>query len=179
MPTSEPPSIDWLIEHFPLVPLEVEGGRFHLSWRSHRHWPGNDKPAGTAIVFLLTTEADQFSAFHRLPSDEVWHRYLGDPAVLVLLHADGHTEEIILGADLPGGEQVQVVVPAGTWMACYVPAGGSVGYALLGCSTAPGFTNDDYEGASRAELCAAYPGATRIIEQLTRPDRPLRMPAEH
>ena len=145
------------------------------SWVSHRHWPGNDKPAGTAILFLLTDQPGDFSALHRLASDELWHRYLGDPAHLVLLHADGVVEEIVLGPDLQAGHRVLVVVPAGTWVGCYVPPGGPNGYALLGCSMAPGFTSEDYQGGERAELCAAYPSAAELIERLTRPGEALRM----
>ena len=189
MASPQPPSVDWLIDHFGLEPLAVEGGRYAETWRSHRHWPGNDKPAGTAILFLLTATPDGFSAWHRLPADEVWHRYLGDPARLVLLHPEGAREhsnreagarqDIVLGDDLAGGQQVQVVVPAGAWMACYVPAGGPCGYTLVGCTMAPGFTKEDYEGAAPAELRRAHPEAGELIQQLSRPQQPLRMPANY
>lgn len=178
MPDPSPPSVEWLVQHFGLQPLPVEGGRFAETWRSHRHWPGNDKPAGTAIMFLLTDTADGFSAWHRLASDEVWHRYLGDPAQLVLLHPDGRRQDIVLGDDLPGGQQVQAVVPAGSWMACLVRAGGPCGYTLVGCTMAPGFTNEDYEGADPAELRASHPHAAELIDQLSRPQEPLRIPGQ-
>lgn len=177
MPDPALPSVDWLVEHFGLVPLEVEGGRFAQTWSSQRHWPGNDRPAGSAIVFLLTTEADDFSALHRLPADEVWHRYLGDPATLVLLHPDGSSEQVVLGGDLAAGERVQVVAPAGSWMGCFVAEGGAAGWSLLGCSMAPGFTNEDYEGGDAAALRSAYPTLAPLIDRLTRPGEPLRMPA--
>lgn len=169
------PTVDWLIERFGLTPLETEGGRFRQVWRSHRHWPGNDKPAGTAIVFLLTSDPGDFSALHRLPTDEVWHRYLGDPAVLLLLHPDGNSETVVLGEDLAAGQQVFAVVPAGTWMGCSVPAGGPDGWALLGCTLAPGFTVEDYEGGDRDDLVAHHPDRAEHIEALTRPGEPTRM----
>jgi predicted cupin superfamily sugar epimerase len=173
--TPQPPPLEWLIERFGFVPLEVEGGRFAQTWVSHRHWPGNDKPAGTAILFLLTSQAGDFSALHRLPADEIWHRYLGDPATLVLLHPGGKVEQLVLGADVMAGQHVQVVAPAGTWMGCHVPPGGHHGYALLGCTIAPGFTPEDYEGGERAALIARYPDAAAAITLLTRPGGPLRM----
>lgn len=175
MAEPEPPSAEWLVEHFGMVDLDVEGGRFHQSWRSQRHWPGNDRPAGTAILFLVTTEPGDFSALHRLATDEVWHRYLGDPATLLLLYPDGSGEEVVLGPDLAGGQQVQLVVPAGTFMGCSVAAGGPAGYALLGCSMAPGFSPEDYEGGERAALIASHPAFADRIEALTRPERPTRM----
>ncbi|MGD9750272.1 MAG: cupin domain-containing protein [Acidimicrobiia bacterium] len=175
MPPENAPPLAWLLEHFAFEPLAVEGGRFVQSWVSNRHWPGNDKPAGTAILFLLTDEPGDFSALHRLAADELWHRYLGDPAVLVLLHPDGSWEQVVLGPDLLAGQQVQVVVPAGTWVGCFVPPGGPSGYVLLGCSMAPGFTIEDYEGGERQALLARYPAAAELVVQLTRPDEPLRM----
>ncbi|MCC6438954.1 MAG: cupin domain-containing protein [Acidimicrobiales bacterium] len=175
MAADNAPPLAWVLQQLDFEPLAVEGGRYVQSWVSHRHWPGNDKPAGTAILFLLTDQPGDFSALHRLASDELWHRYLGDPAHLVLLHADGVVEEIVLGPDLQAGHRVLVVVPAGTWVGCYVPPGGPNGYALLGCSMAPGFTSEDYQGGERAELCAAYPSAAELIERLTRPGEALRM----
>jgi predicted cupin superfamily sugar epimerase len=170
-------SVEQLVATLGLEPLPVEGGFFKEIWHSHRHWPGNDKPAGTAIVFLLTGADDGFSAMHRLPTDEIWHRYLGDPAELLLLHPDGTGERVRLGADLAAGEQVVVVVPAGTWMGAHVPGDRPGRHALLGCTLAPGFTPDDYEGGDRAELCARYPAEADLIERLTRPDGPRHMPA--
>ena len=34
---------------------------------------------------------------HRLPTDEIWHFYLGDPIELLLLHADGRSDHIVMG----------------------------------------------------------------------------------
>ena len=71
------------------------------------------KPAGTAIYFLLTNQTDSFSALHRLPTDEIYHFYLGDPVALTLLLPDGGNREVILGQDILAGEHVQFVAPAG------------------------------------------------------------------
>lgn len=168
------PSIDQLIDLLELEPLEVEGGLYHQTWRSNRHWPGNDKPAGTAIVLLLTA-GDGFSAMHRLPTDEVYHFYLGDPVQLLELHPDGTTGRTTLGPDLLGGHRVQHVVPATSWMGARTVPGGSAGWSLLGATLAPGFTEDDYDGGVADELVAEYPGEADLIRQLVRPDAPTRM----
>jgi predicted cupin superfamily sugar epimerase len=171
------PTVEQLVDMFSLEPLPVEGGLFREMWRSHRHWPGNDKPAGTAIVMLLDTDADSFSAMHRLPTDEVWHFYLGDPVEVLELHADGHSERVVLGHDLLAGQQVQHVVTAQTWMgARLLPGTSGPGWALFGTTLAPGFTAEDYEGGVAAELADAYPGEADLIARLTRPAAPTTMP---
>ena len=74
------------------------------------------KPLSTAIVALLLDDPDVFSDMHRLPTDELWHFYLGDPIELLLLSPDGSDELVILGHNVLAGQRVQTVVPAGTWM---------------------------------------------------------------
>jgi predicted cupin superfamily sugar epimerase len=170
------PTVQQLVALFSLEPLPVEGGLFRTTWRSHRHWPGNDKPAGTAIVMLLDGSADSFSALHRLPTVEVWHFYLGDPLELLELHPDGTTGRVVLGPDLLAGQRVQHVVPAQTWMGARVAAApGGAGWSLFGTTMAPGFTADDYEGGTAA-LAAAYPAEAELIRRLTRPSAPTAMP---
>jgi predicted cupin superfamily sugar epimerase len=73
---------DEVIARFGLVPLVAEGGFVN------RYWPSADDTEvapGSAIWFLVTDAPDGCSRFHRLTIDEIWHRYLGDPAELVLL----------------------------------------------------------------------------------------------
>ena len=171
-----------LIKHFDLEVLPVEGGIFTQTYKSgemipHAALPArykSDKPLGTAILFLFTPDADSFSAIHRLPSDEVYHFYLGDPIDLLLLHPAGRSEHITLGQDILNGQQVQFVVPHGTWMGSRIRAGGH--YALMGTTMAPGFTHDDFDGASRESLIAQYPHEAALITQLTRMDGELKMP---
>ena len=76
---------------------------------------------GSAIYYLLTAEPDCFSALHKLPTEEIYHFYLGDPVEMLLLYPDGRIERVILGQDLLGGQQVQFVVPTqcrakGVWI---------------------------------------------------------------
>lgn len=79
------PSFVELVDLLHLKPLPVEGGLFVETWRSTK----GDEILGSAMFAALTDEPDSFSAMHRLPVDEVWHFYLGDPVELVLLHHDG------------------------------------------------------------------------------------------
>ncbi len=159
-----------------LAPLPVEGGLFRRTWAGP---PGADgRPAGSAIIALFSVEDDLFSAMHRLPLDEVWHFYRGDPLELLLLdpHRDGpgRTRVEVLG---PGtGQHVQLTVPAGTWMGARVAAGGR--WTLCGTTMAPGFVPADYEGGDAGELTARFPEAAERIRALCRPGTALRLADE-
>ncbi|MFF4832260.1 cupin domain-containing protein [Streptomyces sp. NPDC001315] len=152
-----------LVAHYGLEPLPREGGLFRRTWAGPERPDG--RPEGSAIVALLT--ADDFSALHRLPSDEVWHFYLGDPLRLLLLAPDGTSDTVVLGPDLRAGQHVQFTVPAGTWMGARVDAGGA--WTFFGCTMAPGFTYEDYEHGDPAELTARYPAEAARIVALCRP----------
>jgi hypothetical protein len=124
---------------------------------------GAPRSASTAIFFLLPAGA--FSAFHRVRSDEVWHHYAGDPVALHALSEDGALATRRLGADLDAGATPQLAVPAGAWQAAE-PLGD--GYALCGCTVAPGFDFADFELADRAGLAARFPLHAALIARLTR-----------
>ena len=122
------------------------------------------RAASTAIYFLL--EGENFSAFHRLRSDEVWHFYVGSTLVVHVIDQHGSYSEILLGSDPEAGEALQAVVKAGCWFASRVRDG--KGFALVGCTVAPGFDFEDFEMAKREELVRDYPQHRKVIERLTR-----------
>jgi predicted cupin superfamily sugar epimerase len=166
------PSAEELIRLLHLRPLPREGGWYRETYRSSLQLPADvfahpyraARSAGTAIYYLLTPDA--FSALHRLPSDEVFHFYLGDPVDMLQL---GPTPEdgghiLTLGPDIFAGQQVQTVVPAGVWQGSVLRAGGA--FALLGTTMAPGFDFADYEAADRDALIAAFPDYAEHIARL-------------
>jgi len=163
-----------LIELLELEPLPVEGGMFRQTYCSEERIPLSalpgryraGKPFATAIYYLLTSDADSFSALHRLPTDEVYHFYLGDPVEMLLLFPDGGGRRVVLGQEILQGQQVQFVVPRGVWQGSRLIAGGR--FALLGTTMAPGFDPTDYEGGQREELLARYPEQPELIRALTR-----------
>ena len=124
------------------------------------------KPLSTAMVAVFTAEPGSFSDMHRLPTDEVWHFYLGDPIELLLLHPDGGDELVILGAGVLAGQRVQAVVPAGTWMGARLRPGGE--YGVYGNTMAPGFVPSDFEPGDRAELTRRWPRRANLITALIR-----------
>ncbi|MET0144101.1 MAG: cupin domain-containing protein [Ilumatobacteraceae bacterium] len=164
-----------LVARFGLEPIPAEGGFCTQYWRSPpgpAQGPVPERPHGTAIVALLTDEPDGFSQFHRLTVDEIWHFYLGDAAELVLLEAAGTSRHHRLGHDLDGGDELFVVVPAGTWMAARTTGR----WSLFGTTMAPGFTSESYEGADIDALIRGWPPEAETIRALTRAGSPRRMP---
>jgi predicted cupin superfamily sugar epimerase len=157
------PEVKELIEHYNLELLPVEKTLFSQTYRSNREI-GDGRPVGTAMIGLYCDEPLSHSLFHRLPVDEVWHFYAGDPLRLVLLYPDGSSKDVIIGNNPLEGQQVQFVVPAGVWQAGHMVAGGR--YSLYGCSLAPGFTDDMFEGGTREQLIGAYPDRADDINML-------------
>jgi predicted cupin superfamily sugar epimerase len=154
-----------------------EGGYYRQTYRadlvlSKDTLPANfsgPRRAATAIYFLL--DARNFSAFHRLQSDELWHFYLGGTLLVHVIEAEGGYSKVQLGNDPEAGEVLQAVVKAGCWFASEVLApdmkdGNS--FAVVGCTVAPGFDFEDFELAQREPLATSYPQHRKLIERLTR-----------
>ena len=149
-----------------------EGGFFKETYRSKdlissqglpERYPGA-RTASTGIYFLL--EQGNFSAFHRIKSDEMWHFYEGDTIEIFTIKKSGVLEKVKLGRDMTKGEVFQAVIPAESWFASRVAKTGSFG--LVGCTVAPGFDFMDFEMADRGELIKEFPEHKEIITELTR-----------
>lgn len=160
-----------LIGQLKLTP-HPEGGYYRQTYISNElikkeHLPGRfkgDRAFSTAIYFLL--EKGDFSAFHKICSDECWHFYAGGALNIYVIHPDGKLETIQLGSDLNGGEVFQYVVPAGAWFASEPAL--ETAFSLVGCTVAPGFHFEDFEMAKVEELLSEYPEHTALIERLCR-----------
>ena len=145
-----------------LEPHPLEGGFFRETYRTG-HMHGQERPLATAVYYLLTPQT--CSALHRLPGDELFHFYLGDPVEQLHLRPDGTGGVVVLGADVAAGQRPQVLVPGGVWQGAALAPGGR--FALLGTTMAPGFAYPDYQTGDRAELAAQYPAFAAAIERLT------------
>lgn len=154
-----------------LQPHPVEGGHFRETYRSADAIPAvslpshdADRSVSTAIYYLLTGSA--VSEMHRLPGDEVYHFYLGDPLETLLLTADGGSSVVTLGPDLLAGQVPQLAIPAGIWQGS-ARAAGPHGFTLIGATMAPGFDYADYARGTRDELTAGWPNCAAGIAART------------
>jgi uncharacterized protein len=155
----------YLIDKFGMRNMETENVNFTQTWiSSHRTLQG--KPCGTAIVALLTKEPECFSDLHSLPTDEIWHFYLGDPIELLLLYPDGSDEIRILGQDLISGQHIQTTVRSGVWMGARLMPGGE--FALYGNTMAPGYELDDFQEAPIERLLHQFPHRKDLILSMSR-----------
>lgn len=150
-----------IIEHFEMKPLIPEGGyikEFHFAdfVLDKEQLPSIyscSKPICGTILYLITK--DTFSRMHRLPTDEIYHFYMGDPVDQLQLLKDGSGRIVRLGQNFLAGEKIQYVTPAHCWHGSRLAPGGE--FALLGTTMAPAYTDSDYEDGVREELIKLYP----------------------
>jgi predicted cupin superfamily sugar epimerase len=182
-----------IIARLGLAPLPHEGGFFRQTWLSKERL-ANGRATGSAILFLLTP-AD-FSALHRLETDEIWHFCAGDPVEHVQLHShDGSAQLTRLGPDA-WTDTLQLVVPGGAWQgarlalshaeglalssadefapgepgmaASRLPRTPSRGWALLGCTMAPAWEEKEFTLGRQEELIRYFPAQAALIRALSR-----------
>jgi predicted cupin superfamily sugar epimerase len=144
-----------------MVPLTPEGGYISNTFTSDilikkealpPRYKGPKAVCG-AILYLIT--GDSFSRMHLLPTDEIYHFYLGDPVEQLRLFEDGTGKIVRLGSDFLNGQEPQTIVPANCWQGTRLATGGE--FALLGTTMAPAFTAEDYLDGVREELIRLYP----------------------
>lgn len=164
-----------LVRHYKMEPIPHEGAWFARRWVAQERRDGDARAMGSAIMAVVTRR--DFSAMHRLRTDETWHFYGGDAADLLVLHPGGRVERVRFGPDVFAGEAPQVTVPAGAWMGARPAREGSEAYSFFGCTLAPGFEPGDYEPGYRDELQRGWPEAAEEIGALTRADSLTRPPA--
>ena len=167
-----PPDIQAIVKHLDME-RHPEGGYFRETYRSSENVPaqalparfGGERSLATAIYFLLGP--GDFSAFHRIKSDETWHYYTGNSSLIVHILDPRHGyRKIKLGKSYESGEVFQDTVPAGAWFASE-PAD-STGYALVGCTVSPGFDFREFELAKAQDLTALFPDHSDLISSRCR-----------
>jgi uncharacterized protein len=142
-----------------------EGGYYKENFRSGfevKNVDNNTRSALTSIYYLL--EEGDFSALHRIKSDEIWYFHAGNPLDLVAINEKGNLLEWKLGNDLSQGQVLQVNMLAG-WI---FGARCSEGFSLVGCAVAPGFHFEDFEIIDRISLLEMYPQHSAVIENFSR-----------
>ena len=131
---------DDIIARLNLAP-HPEGGHFRQTWIADA--PQGERPAGTAIYFLL--RAGENSHWHKVDATEIWHFYAGAPLILSMSATDqGPKQDHILGPDLTAGQSPQLIVPIHHWQA----AATTGDWTLVGCTVSPAF---QFQGFTLAE----------------------------
>ena len=138
-----------------------EGGYYKETYRSEGALTTDSgkRNYSTAIYFLL--KDGNFSAFHKIKSDELWHFYAGDILEVIEITKEGKLKITELGPD-----NFQYCVAAGNWFGSRVKKGGK--FSLVGCTVAPGFDFADFEMAEREALLMNFPDYFSVINELTR-----------
>ncbi|MEO5562973.1 MAG: cupin domain-containing protein [Chitinophagaceae bacterium] len=152
--------------------FHVEGGWYSEVYRSALSFTQSQLPlsfngtrsACTHIYFLL--EKGNFSAFHKIKSDELWHFYSGDPLIIYEISETGELIKHLLGNDPQAGQSLFCVIKGGNWFASEVF--NNAEYGLAGCSVSPGFDFNDFELAKKETLSKKYPQYAELIERLCR-----------
>jgi uncharacterized protein len=147
-----------------------EGGYFREVYRSGERILPNHLPKryrssrnfSTSIYFLL--EGKQFSSFHLLQSDELWHFYDGSTVLLYILNQKGELSLKKLGR----GEDcdLQITIEKQNWFAAEIEDKKS--FALFGCTVSPGFDFEDFELGKRDGLLKKFPHHSDLIKRLTK-----------
>lgn len=153
------------IGHLDLQP-HPEGGYYKEVFRSeiaiNRLSSPGIKQACTSIYYLL--EADDYSGFHRLLSDELWYFHKGEPLHIHVIDSDGNyfVHEL---SDTPSGN-LSIAIKAGQWFGSEIPS--KTAFALVSCAVAPGFEFTEFEMAGKDNMVAIYPQHEAILSRLCR-----------
>lgn len=135
-----------LIAQLELLP-HPEGGWYRETHRSPEliNTARGPRAALTSIYYLL--ETPQFSRWHVVASDEVWHFHDGSPLELLIYRpATKELSSRVLAAP-SGGYEPMATVRAGDWQAAR-----SLGaWTLAGCDVGPGFDFEDFQFIASVE----------------------------
>jgi uncharacterized protein len=146
-----------------------EGGYYRRTYQSSKivgvsaaDYGATARHAGTAIHYLL--RRGEFSAWHRVRSDEVWNYHLGGSITLHLIDPDTQNyHQVVVGNPLLDAQAtVQFTVIAGTWFAASQSLPDD--FSLLGCCVSPGFEFDDFELAD-SHLVKQFPQHAEVIRR--------------
>ena len=163
-----------VIESLGMQPLPVEGGYFAVTHLSHELLKADclaarykqDRRLSGAIYYLVT--GAQFSAIHKLPTDELYYYHYGAPLELWLFGPKGQVERKVVGMEFQNGQSPQALAPAGWWQGSRPLENNSHDFSLVSTSMSPAYEQTDPEFGKRKELVSTYPEFADTITVLTR-----------
>ncbi|WP_411872095.1 cupin domain-containing protein [Vulcanococcus limneticus] len=120
---------------------------------------------GGALYFLASPERG--IQLHRIPQDQVYHHYLGDPLEVLLVSPEGEGSWHRVGSDLAAGERPQLTIAGGSFHAGRVASAGGFGFALLGTSVWGRVEPGQVEWMAFPALAEAFPAAQELIRRFS------------
>jgi len=145
-----------------------EGGFYREMYRSEIRVSDlsltGSKSAHTSIYYLLS--GNDFSAWHRIKSDETWYFHLGCDLLIYFIDQNKMVRNVRVGME---SKSFQATIPANTWFAAKPVKEDA--YCLVSCAVAPGFEFEDFEMGNREALLKEFgitAENTNLIEALTR-----------
>ena len=136
-----------VIESLQLKP-HPEGGFYREMHRASslvKEANGSTKNAYSSIYYLLS--GNDFSAWHRIQSDETWFFHLGCDIAIHYFDSQNKLAMVQIG---PESMQFQTTIPANTWFAAKPIDAES--FTLISCIVAPAFTFTEFEMGQQQAL---------------------------
>ena len=151
--------INAVIETLQLEP-HPEGGFYREMHRARslvKEANGSTTNAYSSIYYLLSGK--DFSAWHRIQSDETWFFHLGCDIAIHYFGAQNALNTVQIGLE---SMQFQVTIPAGTWFAAKPVRADA--FCLVSCVVGPAFTFTEFEMGKRQSLLDAF-GTTALHKE--------------
>ena len=114
----------------------------------------------SAILFMLI--GDDFSAMHRLQSDEIYFHHSGAPLRMLLIDPEGVPSEVIIGPDALAGQHPQFHVPAYWWQGSSTDGP----WSLVSTMVTPAFDWQHFVLADREVLVDLVSGPTCLVSPI-------------
>jgi predicted cupin superfamily sugar epimerase len=118
-----------------------------------------DKSAYTSIYYLLS--GTDFSAWHRIKSDETWYFHAGCDVLIHFFDEDKLLQRMQLGF---AANVLQATISANTWFSAKPLQEDA--FCLVSCAVAPGFEFQDFEIGQRAQLLKEFGSAYKNIQAI-------------
>jgi predicted cupin superfamily sugar epimerase len=153
--------INAVIETLQLEP-HPEGGFYREMHRARslvKEANGSTKNAYSSIYYLLSGK--DFSAWHRIQSDETWFFHLGCDIAIHYFGAQNALNTVQIGLE---SMQFQVTIPAGTWFAAKPVRADA--FCLVSCVVGPAFTFTEFEMGQQQTLLDCYGTSEKRINAI-------------
>lgn len=146
-----------------------EGGHYTETYKSQIYSSNSElnncvtnKHCSSLIYFLL--KDNEYSAFHKLNSDEVWIYNSGGSVNIYIIDSSGKLTIEKFGSNIENGDNLQVFIPANSWFAAELI--NKTDYSLMSCLVSPGFEWNDFELGKSVMLELKFPKYKTLFEKL-------------